>query len=202
MAETDLAVTAVVLCGGSGRRFAGRDKPLEPLAGRPLVGHVLARLQNQVGAVVISANRNLAAYAQFGYPVVADQLADRGPLAGIQAALSVLGSGVDEAADDQWLFVCPGDAPLLPTDLTERLRAGLTGSSEIAVPHDGERAQHLFMLLQRSAAEEIGSYLEQGGRSVNGWLAGREVVEVSVPDPTAFTNVNTEEELARAAFLL
>lgn len=194
MAGFAASLTAIVLCGGGGRRFNGRDKPLELLAGRPLVAHVLDRLEPQVSSLVISANRNLDDYRQFGHPVLEDQMVDRGPLAGIQAALPRL--------EKQWLFVCPGDAPFLPVDLIERLRTGLKGGVDVVVPHDGERVQHLFMLLERRMAERVGPYLAEGGRSVGGWLADLEVAEVPVNDPAAFTNVNTADELAQAALLV
>lgn len=194
MADPRAPVAAVVLCGGGGQRFAGRDKPLERLAGRPLIEHVLERLLPQVDSVLISANRNLDSYRQYGHAVVTDELTDRGPLAGVQAALADL--------DDPWLFVCPGDAPLLPTDLIERLRAGLGDGAVAAVPHDGERLQPLFLLVSREAAAGVSAYLDDGGRSVHGWLAGLEVAEVAVPDAAAFTNVNTAEELARAELLV
>ncbi len=196
MTDSEFPVTAVVLCGGGGRRFAGKDKPLEILAGRPLVAHVLSRLEGQVSSVQISANRNLNEYRQFGYPVFEDQVSDCGPLAGAASAVT---NGVKG-----WLFICPGDAPFLPTDLVERLRNGLLEggeSADVVVPHDGERMQHLFMLLESSTAAGIRDYLEQGGRSVAGWLAGLSVLAVSVPEPGAFTNVNTREELARAELL-
>jgi molybdopterin-guanine dinucleotide biosynthesis protein A len=189
-----LPVSAIVLCGGGGRRFAGRDKPLEPLAGEPLVSRVLARLAGQASSIVISANRSLSEYRQFGYPVVQDQMPDCGPLAGLQAGLSV--------GDEQWIFVCPGDAPLLPDDLIQRLRSGLAAGVDVVIPHDGERRQHLFMLLERKVARGVTSYLAQGGRSVGEWLSGLAVAEVSVPDPKAFTNVNTPDELALAAGLV
>jgi molybdopterin-guanine dinucleotide biosynthesis protein A len=194
LADPDFPVTAVVLCGGSGRRFEGKDKPLERLAGRPLVAHVLARLEGQVSSVVISANRNLEEYRRFGHPVVQDQVADRGPLAGLQAADSQLESGR--------VFVCPGDAPFVLTDLVERLQPALTSGADVVVPHDGVRRQHLFMLLERTMAEQVGEYLERGGRSVGGWLAELQVAEVPVTDPDAFTNVNTADELARAELLV
>lgn len=194
MVDFDLPVSAVVLCGGAGRRFDGRDKPLENLAGKPLVAHVLDRLEGQASSVVISANRNLNQYRLYGHPVIEDQAADRGPLCGIQTAAC--------KADHDWLFVCPGDAPFLPADLIERLRSGFVAGSDVAVPHDGERTQHLFMLLERSTVERIEPYLAEGGRSVRGWLNTLRVVEVPVSDPAAFTNVNTAEELARAERLV
>jgi molybdopterin-guanine dinucleotide biosynthesis protein A len=176
-----------VLCGGSGRRFGGRDKPLELLDGRPIVEHVLDRVSGQVDSIVVSANRNLNRYAVYGYPVVADRVADRGPLGGIEAAL--------DQVETELLFVCPGDAPLLPENLVGRLKSKLR-DEDVAVPHDGERPQHLFMLLRRETASTIGRYLDQGGRSVAGWLEGLEVALSPFPDDDAFTNVNTAADLA------
>jgi molybdopterin-guanine dinucleotide biosynthesis protein A len=185
---TDSAgLTGLVLCGGSGRRFGGRDKPLELLDGRPIVEHVLDRVSGQVDSIVVSANRNLNRYAGYGHPVVVDRVADRGPLGGIEAAL--------DQVQTELLFVCPGDAPLLPENLVGRLRSTLR-DEDVAVPHDGERPQHLFMLLRRETASTIGSYLDQGGRSVAGWLEGLEVALSPFPDDDAFTNVNTAADLA------
>ena len=147
-----------------------------------------------MSSIVVSANRNLQVYEQFGYPVVEDQLPDCGPLSGLQAGLA--------ASEDRWLLICPGDAPLLPTDLVPRLRSGLGSGAEVVVPHDGERAQHLFMLLDRSVARGVTAYLKEGGRSVGGWLGQLDVAAVAVPDPNAFTNVNTPEELALAEQLV
>lgn len=185
-------VTGIVLCGGSGRRFQGRDKPLEMLKDKPLVAHVVERVKPQVDHLIISANRNRGDYQQFGFPVVADDPADRGPLAGVLAAARL--------SDSDFLFVCAGDSPLLPRSLVDILHSRLMedeqGRIDVAVPHDGERAQHLFMLMRRSMASSIGPYLDQGGRSVGGWLSEHRVALCPVTDHGAFTNVNTPPELA------
>lgn len=181
-------ITGVVLCGGGGRRFDGRDKPLEVLDGRPLVAHVIDRIAPQVDDLIISANRNKARYEQFGYPVVADAIVDRGPLAGIEAAAA--------QTSCEWLLVCPGDTPLMPIDLVGRLRSVWAQGVDVVVPHDGERAQHLFMLLRATLVASISTYLDKGGRSVGGWLAELEVAECGIDNPAAFTNVNTADDLA------
>ena len=118
-------ITGVLLCGGEGRRFGGREKPLLELRGQPLAGHVLARLVPQVTEVVISANRRLADYSQLGYPVVSDRSSDQGPLAGILAAA--------EAVTTPLLFVCPGDSPFLPRDLVGRLSERLVPGVDAVV---------------------------------------------------------------------
>ncbi|HEY5646257.1 MAG TPA: molybdenum cofactor guanylyltransferase MobA [Pseudomonadales bacterium] len=183
-------ISAVVLCGGAGRRFGGADKPLLELAGRPLVAHVLARLSGQVDEVVISANRNRDRYEGLGVPVVADGSPGLGPLAGIAAALS--------SCRGELLFVCPGDSPGLATDLVARLDACLDNApaADAAVAHDGIRDQVLFLLIRRPAAQTVVEHLAKGGRSVFGWLAELSTVRCPINDAGSFLNVNTPEELA------
>ena len=48
------ATTAIVLCGGRGRRLGGVDKPLLEIAGKPLVMHIVERLAPQVQTILIS----------------------------------------------------------------------------------------------------------------------------------------------------
>jgi molybdopterin-guanine dinucleotide biosynthesis protein A len=163
------AITGVVLCGGAGRRVGGADKPLLPWRGRPLIEHVIARLDPQVEGLLISANRNIGRYARYGR-VITDALPDfPGPLAGIHAALGI--------CPTPWLLACPGDAPDLPMDLAERLlaaaKAGIEGAepATAAVAHDGERIQPLPVLLHTSTRTSLGTYLARGCRSVHGWLA-------------------------------
>ena len=108
-------VTGIVLCGGRGRRLQGADKPLMHWRGEALAAQVVRRLRPQVAGMLISANRNLDAYRRLA-PVVADALpGHQGPLAGIAAAL--------ERCATPWAAVCPGDAPLIPRDLVQRLAA-------------------------------------------------------------------------------
>ena len=180
-------VAGIVLCGGSGRRFQGADKPLLPLHGRPMLAHVLERLTPQVASIVISANRNADEYAAFGHPVIPDLKPDQGPLAGLVATLPCTDCGL--------LFLCPGDAPLLSADLVGRLREQLTAGVDAAIPLDGERAQHLFMLLRRQAAETAADYLARGGRSVAGFVETLNLAVVPVGNRGSFTNVNTQADL-------
>ena len=79
------AITGLILAGGRGSRMGGIDKGLQEFNGVPLALHTLLRLGPQVGTTMISANRNLEAYASFGAPVWPDSTAlgdYAGPLAG------------------------------------------------------------------------------------------------------------------------
>ena len=61
-------ITGIILAGGEGRRMRepgappggqGLDKALRPLAGKPLIAHVIERLAPQVDDIVINAKNTL-----------------------------------------------------------------------------------------------------------------------------------------------
>lgn len=189
------AITGVILCGGEGRRMGGAEKSLAMVGGMPLVGHVRARLSGQVGAVIISANRDLPAHAAWGDPLVSDREPGLGPLGGLISAM--------ETVVTEWTFCCPGDAPLLAGTLVRQLAEAMeSAQAEVAMPHDGERSQQLFLLLRSDLRHSLREYLARGGRSVLGWT---ETLKCAVVDASteqaSFLNVNTEEELQRASSL-
>lgn len=184
-------VTGVLLAGGRARRMGGTDKGLIELAGRPMAAHVLARLGPQVAAVVVNANRNRERYAGLGVAVVADTLEGYlGPLAGLLAGM--------EAAATELVVTAPCDSPFVPPDLVERLLAGLdVAGAEVAVAHDGERQQTVFLLARTALAGDLRAWLAGGGRKIDAWFARRAVADVDFRDrPEAFLNINTPEERA------
>ena len=186
-------ISAVVLAGGRGVRMGGADKGLQLFNGRPLIAHVLERLQPQVAAILINANRNVDRYAEFGHPVHADLMPDfPGPLAGLQLAMSI-------ATTDLVLSV-PCDTPQLPIDLAARLHAALTATNaRVAVARSADRLHPVFCLAQRNCLAHLNAFLAAGGRRMDGWYAGLPSVQVDFPDQDdAFHNINSEAELLTA----
>jgi molybdopterin-guanine dinucleotide biosynthesis protein A len=181
-------VTGVVLAGGQGRRMGGVDKGLQLLSGKPMIEHVIARLAPQVDEIVINANQNLEAYAQFGHAVVPDVTGGfAGPLAGLQAGL--------QAAKHPLVVTAPCDSPFLPQDLVLRLRAALAGN-DLAVAKTGKQAHPVFALVRRGLLGHLTAYLAGGGRKIDAWYASLKVAEVAFDDEAeAFSNINTREEL-------
>ena len=183
------ATTAIVLCGGGGTRLGGVDKPLLELAGKPLVGHVIERLQPQVDAIVLSCRGGRDdAYRRFGWPVIPDQRSGEGPLGGIASAVP--------HASTPWLLTTPGDTPFLPHDLVSRLTPACRrrGAAVVAA---GDRRQNLTMLLDSSRAQSLVAFFAAGGRAAHRWLDANDVEQVRFSE-AAFLNVNTPTDMRHA----
>lgn len=183
--------SAIVLAGGLATRLGGIDKALLPLAGQPLITHVLKRLTPQVDDIVINCNRNQETLAALGHPTVPDaQAGHPGPLAGIVAALPLCRHDI--------VLVAPCDTPFLPVDLVARLLPALEAGGNLAIVHDGVRLQPLIMLLRRDLAGSLETWLRGGNRKVELWCRAENAAVVQFDDAAPFINLNTAEELAKA----
>lgn len=184
--DIDGSITAVVLAGGLGLRMGGRDKGLLPLQGRPLVAGLCDTLRPQVDQLVINANRNQAAYAALGWPVLADgRPGHPGPLAGIEAAMAVAPPG--------WLLCVPCDAARLPANLVAALAQGLRLAGVAAAYATlGAEPHYPVCLLSTALASAVRAALDRQQRSVRQLLAAAGAVPVdfaqSVPRPVFSLN--------------
>ena len=174
-------------------RMGGVDKGLQTLQGKPMIEHVILRLQPQVDRVMINANQNQDSYREFNVPVWSDAQNDfAGPLAGMQAGLI--------HCDTAYMLTVPCDTPMLPVNLVAQLATALEQSeADIAVANtkEGERIdrQPVFCLMKKTVLTDLTTALDRGVRKVDLWLAEKNVVDVVFDDETAFANINTLEEL-------
>jgi len=186
-------ITAVILAGGKGRRLEGQDKGLVLYKGKTLIKHVIERLQPQVGSIVINANRNQETYADYGYPIISDEMNDfQGPLAGFASAMKMV--------ETDYIVTLPCDGPSLPLDLISRMLSKLNTfhdvSNHIAVAHDGEWLQPVHALIPVALINSLEEFLANGDRKIDLWYDKHELVWVDFSDqPDAFFNINKKEQL-------
>jgi len=197
-----VTTAGVILAGGLARRMGGGDKALLPVAGRPLLAHIIDRLRPQVTEIALNANGDPARFAEFGLPVIPDTVEGfAGPLAGVLA-------GMRWAAErgHSHIVSAAGDTPFFPTDLVARLYAA-KGDQPIsmAATEDPERglSEHpTFALWPVDLADDLEYALTEGNmRKVIVWTSrhgcARAVFEGNLP----FFNVNTPEDLAEAELI-
>ncbi|WP_279245827.1 molybdenum cofactor guanylyltransferase MobA [Candidatus Litorirhabdus singularis] len=182
---------AIILAGGQGLRLGGIDKGLLPYAGSTLIETILAVISPQVDQTVISCNRNLEQYQQFGYPIITDTLSGyQGPLAGIAAALS--GKQQCDVA-----ITLPCDSPNPPEDLALKLGSQLADDNyDLCYAWDGNRDQYLFSAMHYRCRAQLEDYLARGGRSVKGFHQRLRCKRVDFSSqPQRFININAPADL-------
>ena len=202
------AVLGVLLAGGKSSRMGGGDKCLMPLAGAPMLSHVVGRLRPQVTELILNANGDLARFAAFGLPIVEDCLGDHaGPLAGIHAAIHWAKTNRPES---RFIITAATDTPFFPTDLVARFLSSLVGSEpRLLVARSDEGVHPIFGLWPVQLGPEIEKSLTSGMRKVQAWVSEHQAQEIFFPrmeiggrniDP--FFNVNRPDDLAEAEAVL
>lgn len=186
-------ITAVILAGGKGRRLGGQDKGLVHYKNKPLVEHVIQRIQPQLNNILINANRNLETYSTYGFPIISDELSDfQGPLAGFASAMKIV--------QTSHIITLPCDGPFLPSDLVLRMLKAQSNTfkavnNAIIVAHNGERLQPVYALIPVSLLANLEQYLETGARKIETWYRQNTMISVDFSDkPETFRNINTEEQ--------
>ena len=195
---------AIILAGGLSTRMGGGNKALRMLGGETLLTHVIRRLKPQTDRLAINANGEPEQFEGYGLPVVPDSFAGfAGPLAGVLA-------GMEWAADEgmESVVSVSVDTPFIPHDLLHRLceARGRSGLAVAASPdRTGQLRDHPTCALWPVAlASEVRAALESGLHRIGQFAAaydpGRAVFDSQPFDP--FLNLNTPEDLARAARLV
>lgn len=190
-------ISGLILAGGRGMRMGQVNKGLQNFQGEPMVSHVLRRLSPQVSQVSINVNQDAEQYTVYHCPLIPDAIPDyAGPLAGLHAGLL--------SCTTEYLVTAPCDSPFLPLDLVKRLAyALLQTQAQLAVavtPEDSGgkliwQQQPVFCLIRSDLAQNLETFLLNGGRKVSNWYAHLKVTEVRFDDVLSFRNINTRAEL-------
>lgn len=202
-------VAGVLLAGGQSRRMGGGDKALKLLGARPMIAHAAARLAPQTGKLVINANGDLARFAEFNLPVVADSIGGfAGPLAGVLAGMDW---AREHAPGARWIVTAATDTPFFPRDLVARFVAAAGhGEETIALARSGGHMHPVFGLWPLALAQDLRGWLTRGENSkVLAWTDRHDMVAVTFPGFVAggemldpFFNANTPEDMAVAQAVL
>ena len=196
------SIGAVILAGGMSRRMKAEEKSLVALQGAPMLQHVIDRVKSQTVCMVLNANGNQDRFADFGLPVVADDMPDHpGPLAGMLAGLEWMRN---HRPDLSHVLTVPCDTPVLPTDLAARLRAALEGeatAADLALAASGGRVHPVVAMVPVSLADDLRhGLMSEGIRKAGLWVDRHRtaIVQWSAKPIDPFANINTPEELSAA----
>lgn len=187
----------VILAGGRSSRFAGTNKALAQLHGRPLIGWAVTRLAPQVDALAINTNDDAAQFGALDLPLFSDSQREfEGPVAGIVAAL---GYARAHNFDDLVTVAC--DVPLLPGDLVARLRAARdTAHCACAFVRVNEKLNPVFALYDVDLADTIAAAFANGTRAARDLviLTNGAFAAFAGDEAGHFADIDTAQDLAEA----
>ncbi len=169
--------------------MGGRDKPLLSWRNKAMVDWVLESVPRTMPRL-ISANRNLDRYRTRGTVVADEKSAGSGPLAGVLSAWRV--------CNTHWMLVAPGDAPDIPDLWWQVMFTAAAAHNHHCVVHDGERQQHLHLLLHRQCVAGLQDFLAGGYFQVFLWLQELNPQIVQFDNPSRFRNLNSPTDLRRS----
>jgi molybdopterin-guanine dinucleotide biosynthesis protein A len=148
-----LGYDAIVLAGGRGQRLGGPGKPGIPLAGWPLVDHVLLAVSGAAHRIVVGPPRIGLADPVF----CREQPAGSGPAAGIDAGLAQVRQPV--------VAVLAADLPFIAAALPELRRSVAMDGTDAAVLVDSTGRVNYLASVWRTAA--LFGALERLGNPAN-----------------------------------
>ena len=170
-------LTAIILAGGHGSRMGGLDKGLVPFNNNPLISYAINAVNAHVSEIIISANRSISQYEQFGYKVIKDEMVGGlGPLAGIYTGLL--------NCKTEYLISIPCDTPFLPGNLVTNLinsvnEKNCNGAIPYTKLNSGKKLFHpTVMLLRTELKKSLANYLNNGGRKIKIWTDAENFSEV------------------------
>ncbi|GHB94538.1 molybdenum cofactor guanylyltransferase [Thermomonas carbonis] len=182
-------LTLGILAGGRGSRLGGRDKAWLQRDGIAQVLRIARRFNNECGATLVSANRDLHRYGTEGLATIEDRVIDIGPLGGIDALAS--------ACTTSWLLTIPVDV-VNTNDCLLRTLASAGGEGAAAEDDDGLQPLVALYRVQR---------LRDAARAAIAANAfSIEAMQARIPLPRVrfaglrFGNLNTPEDLHLAGY--
>jgi len=187
-----------ILAGGKNSRMAGLDKAFIKMNNVPIIERTI-NLFKEIFTEIIIVTNNVSAYNAYKKEcqLVSDILKDKGPLAGIHAALS--------CTHKKNIFFVACDMPFLQkTLIEEQIKCFNQVQCDVFIPRLGMRLEPLHAIFQRNVLDKLTDFLNSSNnfsitsflKTVNTgyWDLGNNSLCKNV-----FKNVNTQNDLKEFA---
>jgi len=188
-----IKLTGIILAGGKGIRL-GRNKGMAELNGRHLIEYVIENLEQVASDIIISSNTDQC--KQFGFPVISDVYASKGPMAGIHACL--------KASTNNHNFVVSVDTPFVSPEFI-RFIINSREDELIAAPWYGkDHYEPLCAYYHKGCLPMMEMFFEKGNYKLPDLFRAIAFRGVTIPEdapfnhPMLFHNINTEADLMKA----
>lgn len=182
----------IVLAGGQSRRM-GQDKNFLPVAGRPMIQHIVAQVAPWVDEVLIGADDS-GKFAFLQCRVVPDREVGMGPLMGLCSCLA--------ASKHELNVVTACDIPMQDPHFLMRMIDAAQGNDIVMPLSQGGRPEPLLAVYRKSVGTVAEQVLSCGGRRMADLFTSVRVKYIGMDESGWYRNVNTMEDYRDAALAL
>jgi molybdenum cofactor guanylyltransferase len=195
-----LSIAAIVLAGGKSSRM-GTDKAAIAIGNVPLL-HLICTVASKCASKIYIVTPWTEKYLNLvpkGCHLIKEVLETKetkGPLVAFAQALTQI--------EEEWVLLLACDLPLLNESVLLEWRNYLRAVPETTIallPKSEKGWEPLCGFYRLSCLPSLEEYIQQGGRSFQGWLATKSVKELPVSDRRVLFNCNTPEDLAQVGDL-
>ena len=192
-------ITGIVLAGGRGSRL-GQEKGLCLFREKPLVHYALNILKPLCDTLLISANRHMDEYQQYGFPVIRDEIQDIGPLGGILSCL--------KQSHTQHNLILSCDTPFVTAGIFSRLIDNIKNFQVVVPAHETFLLEPLSAYYATNVIGAIEHQIKTGDYKIMHLLKHVRFTSVAFDENLSFysertfLNINTPEALKSAKLLL
>lgn len=184
-----MEITGIILAGGQSKRM-GTDKALLQVEGEVLLAKAIRLCESCCSEIIVSSGNS--DHADFGYPMLPDEVVGCGPLGGVYTCL--------KASKNTWNFVISVDAAFVVNHFL-RFLIKERGDFDAIVPFSDEGKEPLIALYNKSSLGKIEEFMDLGilkmHRLINSmntkWVDANEWIKRY---PRLFYNLNGPEDLA------
>ena len=181
-------VTLLILAGGRSKRF-GSDKSDFKINNKTFIDTILKRTKNTFTEILISCNKSQSHLSKYNLKLSYDiGENNQGPLWGIYSSILNIKS--------EWVFVLPCDSPYFKvTTITNMIANSIKKSNYLTLLRSKNDLLFAFLFFHRSLFKSLNQYVEDGGKSIKGWVLKSDYCEFCVNED--IININIKNDLKK-----
>ena len=183
----DKKIAAYILCGGTNKRM-GTEKGLIAYNGKTFIEWIIDAVKPIINSIfLITKNED---YKQFGYPMIADIVPDKGPVGGIYTAL--------KHSNSERNLILSSDIPSINTSVLNKfLIDKRDDATDVTLVADDNKEYPLIGIYSKHLVDDFESAVENNHLKLMDLLSNfkTECIKVNPEDYDALKNVNTKAEL-------
>jgi molybdenum cofactor guanylyltransferase len=190
--QTTDSISGVILAGGAGSRFGGKNKTSTVIDGEKIIDRIINTLTKIFDEIIVVTNTSGEIEQPSGFKVTSDHFLNVGPLGGIHAAM--------RASSKEAVFIFAGDMPFLNKELIIRqIELYYSNTPEAVLPMINNCIEPLHGIYRNLLSERLEAYLcLRKEYAVRDFLKNVNVRYLKLKGSKevikAFTNINTPGE--------